>query len=231
MACSTLTTAGSTAPRVTRCSGSHVPSDYGSGSSLGSTLTHRLRRPERQRGDLHGCGRDPGDSDRTGSDALGAKKQAWYTQRVVIVGTDADRERVRRTVERHPDYGLKIVGETQSRVAVPDTAGHNGEERERLTDLGSLIALVVERDADRVIFGSAYHPALEERTGALRFLAEHGVKVDLVPADSDALPHRCRAASHRGPPPRDPSKSTPARDMRARLNAVSTSSSRLVHCS
>ena len=115
------------------------------------------------------------------------RKQAWYTQRVVIVGNDVDRERVRRTVERHPDYGLKIVGETQSRVAVPNTARHNGEEREHLTDLGSLIALVVGRDADRVIFGSAYHPALEERTGALRFLAEHGVKVDLVPGDSDAL--------------------------------------------
>jgi exopolysaccharide biosynthesis polyprenyl glycosylphosphotransferase len=115
------------------------------------------------------------------------RNQEWYTQRVVIVGSDADRERVRRTVERHPDYCLKIVGETQSRVAVPNTAGHNGEEHEHLTGLGSLIALVVGRDADRVIFGSAYHPALEERTGALRFLAEHGVKVDIVPGDSDAL--------------------------------------------
>jgi exopolysaccharide biosynthesis polyprenyl glycosylphosphotransferase len=116
-------------------------------------------------------------------------KQAWYTQRIVIVGTSADRERVRRTVERHPEYGLKIVGETESRAPGLDIAGHNGEERERLTDLGSLISLVVEQDADRVIFGSAYHPALEERTGALRFLAENGVKVDLVPSDSDALRH------------------------------------------
>jgi exopolysaccharide biosynthesis polyprenyl glycosylphosphotransferase len=117
------------------------------------------------------------------------RKQAWYAQRVVIVGTDADRERVRRTVERHPEYGLKVVGETESRVAlpgIPDHTDQNGEEREPL-HIDPLIALVVERDADRVIFGSAYHPALEERTEALRFLAEHAVHVDIVPGDSDAF--------------------------------------------
>jgi exopolysaccharide biosynthesis polyprenyl glycosylphosphotransferase len=114
------------------------------------------------------------------------RKQAWYAQRVVIVGTDADRERVRRTVERHPEYGLKVVGETQSRVALPGITDHNGEEREPL-HLDPLIALVVERDADRVIFASAYHPTLEERTDALRFLAEHAVQVDIVPGDSDAF--------------------------------------------
>jgi exopolysaccharide biosynthesis polyprenyl glycosylphosphotransferase len=117
------------------------------------------------------------------------RRQAWYAQRVVIVGTDADRERVRRTVERHPEYGLQVVGEIQSSVAlpgIPDPTGNNGEEREPL-HLDPLIALVVERDADRVIFASAYHPALEERTDVLRFLAEHAVQVDIVPGDSDAF--------------------------------------------
>jgi exopolysaccharide biosynthesis polyprenyl glycosylphosphotransferase len=114
------------------------------------------------------------------------RKQRWYAQRVVIVGTDADRERVRRTVHRHPEYGLKVVGETPSSVALPGITDHNGEEREPL-HLDPLIALVVERDADRVIFASAYHPALEERTDALRFLAEHAVQVDIVPGDSDAF--------------------------------------------
>jgi exopolysaccharide biosynthesis polyprenyl glycosylphosphotransferase len=114
------------------------------------------------------------------------RKQAWYAQRVVIVGTDADRERVRRTVDRHPEYSLKVVGETQARVALPGATDHNGEDRAPL-HLDPLIALVVERDADRVIFASAYHPALEEHTEVLRFLAEHAVQVDIVPGDSDAF--------------------------------------------
>lgn len=114
------------------------------------------------------------------------RKQAWFAQRVVIVGTDADRERVRRTVQRHPEYGLKVVGETPSSAALPGITEQDGEEREPL-HLDPLIALVVERDADRVMFASAYHPALEERTDALRFLAEHAVQVDIVPGDSDAF--------------------------------------------
>jgi exopolysaccharide biosynthesis polyprenyl glycosylphosphotransferase len=99
-----------------------------------------------------------------------AQKQAWFTQRVVLVGTDADRERVRRTVERHPEYGLRIVSET-----TPDTLEMD------------LLYLVVEQASHRVIFASSYQPSLERRTGTLRGLAECGVKVDLVPADSDVF--------------------------------------------
>jgi exopolysaccharide biosynthesis polyprenyl glycosylphosphotransferase len=112
------------------------------------------------------------------------RRKAWYTQRVVLVGSDADRERVRRILDRHPDYGLEIMGETDPRDAASRTTLQQDNGGESFSELGSLL---LETDADRVIFGSASHPALEERTGTLRFLAENGVKVDLVPGDSDAL--------------------------------------------
>jgi lipopolysaccharide/colanic/teichoic acid biosynthesis glycosyltransferase len=62
----------------------------------------------------------------------------------------------------------------------------HSEEREPL-HLDSLVGLAIERDADRVIFGSVYHQTLEEQTDALRFLGEQAVKVDIVPSDSDAF--------------------------------------------
>ncbi len=43
-----------------------------------------------------------------------------------------------------------------------------------------------ESDVDRVIFASSYE-GLDERTGALRYLAEKGVKVDIVPGDSEVF--------------------------------------------
>jgi exopolysaccharide biosynthesis polyprenyl glycosylphosphotransferase len=115
-----------------------------------------------------------------------ARSRPWFLQRAVLVGGDADRERVRRTVVRHPEYGLQIVGEMQPKLAPPHEAALRENEVEGIANVGTLIDLVVDHGADRVIFASSY-PALDERTGALRYLAEHGVKVDLVPGDSDAF--------------------------------------------
>jgi exopolysaccharide biosynthesis polyprenyl glycosylphosphotransferase len=112
------------------------------------------------------------------------RKQEWYTEHVVVIGTDADRARVRRTVHRHPEYGLEVVGEVQSKAVF---ASGNGQDPGALTDLALLLGYIRERGADRVIFGSSYHPGLEERTSAICFLTEQGVKVDIVPSDSDAL--------------------------------------------
>jgi exopolysaccharide biosynthesis polyprenyl glycosylphosphotransferase len=115
-----------------------------------------------------------------------ARTRPWFLQRVIILGSDGDRERVRRTVVRHPEYGLQIVGELQPRLAPPHEAVVSDNEVEGITNIDALIDLVVEEAADRVMFASSY-PALDERTGALRYLAERGVKVDLIPGDSDAF--------------------------------------------
>jgi exopolysaccharide biosynthesis polyprenyl glycosylphosphotransferase len=115
-----------------------------------------------------------------------ARSRPWFLQRAIIVGGDTDRERVRRTVVRHPEYGLQIVGEMQPKLAPPHEAVVSDNGVEGITNIGALVELVVEEAADRVMFATSYS-ALDERTGALRYLAEHGVKVDLVPGDSDVF--------------------------------------------
>ncbi|UJA19048.1 sugar transferase [Thermoleophilia bacterium SCSIO 60948] len=106
-----------------------------------------------------------------------AYRRSWYRQSALIVGTHVDCERVRRTLARHPEYAVAIAGELHPTASSdPDSS------------VPSLIDFMADHEVDRVIFASNYE-GLDERTGALRFLAERGVKVDLVPGDSDAFRH------------------------------------------
>jgi exopolysaccharide biosynthesis polyprenyl glycosylphosphotransferase len=103
-----------------------------------------------------------------------AQRRPWYVQSALIVGTAADVWRVRTMLIRHPEYGIEVAG-TLEMPSAGDT--------DRVL---ALIREVESTEADRVIFASNYE-GLDERTGALRFLAERGVKVDLVPGDSEVF--------------------------------------------
>lgn len=103
-----------------------------------------------------------------------AQRRPWYTQTAFVVGTNGDTERVSRMLARHPEYGIDVV-----RKLEPSAASEAARVKH-------LIALARQANVDRVVFASAYE-GLDERTGALRFLAEQGVKVDLVPGDSEVF--------------------------------------------
>ncbi len=103
-----------------------------------------------------------------------ARRFDWYAQSALIVGTAPDLWRVRTMLGRHPEYRIEIAG-----TAEMPAAGDQGRVR-------ALIEQVERTQADRVIFASSYE-GLDERTGALRYLAEQGVKVDLIPGDPEVF--------------------------------------------
>lgn len=104
-----------------------------------------------------------------------ARNRDWFIQPALIVGNREDTWRVRQMLQRHPEYGVRVSGTTEMpSTADADPTGHLAAEIERV-------------DAHRVIFASPHGGGLDERTGALRELAEHGVKVDLIPSDSEVF--------------------------------------------
>ena len=111
-----------------------------------------------------------------------AWRQEWYTQTALLVGSSSDCQRVRRTLDRHPEYGIAVAGELHAR----GSHAFEDEQTGALKNVPGLIAFVMREPVDRVIFAGSYE-GLDERTGALRFLAERGVKVDLVPGDTDVF--------------------------------------------
>ncbi|CAN5594211.1 hypothetical protein BH10ACT11_BH10ACT11_15510 [soil metagenome] len=100
--------------------------------------------------------------------------RAWYQQGVMIVGNRDDAHRVSQVLGRHPEYGLDVVATLD--------LDHVGEA----SGVRDLIDAVHEADVSRAIFASSYE-GLDEKTGALRMLADEGIKVDLVPGDSEVF--------------------------------------------
>jgi exopolysaccharide biosynthesis polyprenyl glycosylphosphotransferase len=112
---------------------------------------------------------------------LVARRRPWYRQRAVIVGTEQDTWRVTRTLRRHPEYGIEIAATIHLRDSLNDDS-----DGVTASGVDAVLATVVREQAHRVMFASHYE-GIDERTGALRFLAERSVKVDLVPGDSDVF--------------------------------------------
>jgi exopolysaccharide biosynthesis polyprenyl glycosylphosphotransferase len=119
-----------------------------------------------------------------------ARGTRWYRQRALVIGSAADAARVVRRIERHPEYGLDVIG------TMAPTDGGNGHrlqvvadsEREHLDvsveQAAELAALAEELGASRVIVATA--PAnLEARSELIRDLIELGVQVDIVSGDPD----------------------------------------------
>jgi exopolysaccharide biosynthesis polyprenyl glycosylphosphotransferase len=111
-----------------------------------------------------------------------ARSQRWYRQTALIIGTEEDCWRIQRTLSRHPEYGIEIV-ET---IHPTRWRGDGNLENPSAGGAQSLVSVIDRDGADRVIFASSYE-GLDERTGVLRYLAQRGVKVDLVPGDSDVF--------------------------------------------
>ena len=110
-----------------------------------------------------------------------ARGRSWYEQRAFVVGRPEDSERITSLFERHPEFGVRVIRELTL------------EPGDGVTRLESLIGFAEHSSVDRVIFAGNYE-GLDERTGALRLLSDEGIKVDLVPGDSEVF--RSDAALH-----------------------------------
>jgi exopolysaccharide biosynthesis polyprenyl glycosylphosphotransferase len=104
-----------------------------------------------------------------------ARGREWYRQPTLIVGTATDTWRVRTMLVRHPEYGISVAD-----TAEMPAPGDPGASKRLAQAVGTA-------GAARVIFASPYGSDLDERTGALRDLTEAGIKVDLIPSDSEVF--------------------------------------------
>ncbi len=134
-----------------------------------------------------------------------ARTRSWYTQRAIVVGTAPDCARIERTLSRHPEYGVELVDTVHPR----HTMGNGVSPATDVAGAESLISIINRDGADRVIFAS-HHEGIDERTGVLRFLAEQGVKVDLVPGDSDVFRSDAELHHIEGLPSPDASNDDPS---------------------
>jgi exopolysaccharide biosynthesis polyprenyl glycosylphosphotransferase len=96
----------------------------------------------------------------------------WYWQRALLLGNPRDTEVLAAIIARHPEYGIEVAAEME--LADP-------QEPDRAA---ALVEAVHAARVDRVMLPTTQE-GLDERTGALRTLAEEGIKVDLVPGDSE----------------------------------------------
>ena len=128
------------------------------------------------------------------------RRRSWYQQQIAIVGTAKDVARVTRRLERHPELGIDVA-----RVFEVEPGGHGGPqpngnggqlgftgmEREPEPYLlpPELVAAASRAQIDRVIVASSPGD-LDKRSELIRAVSDLKVHVDLISADSDAIPTR-----------------------------------------
>jgi exopolysaccharide biosynthesis polyprenyl glycosylphosphotransferase len=121
-----------------------------------------------------------------------SRSRSWYRQRVLVIGSSSDAARVVRRVDRHPEYGLDVVG-----TATP-TGAHGGfrcslgplgpGDRERheavAKNPAELAALAHQVAASRAIVASGPR-SMEGRSELMTSLVANRMQVDLVSGEPD----------------------------------------------
>jgi exopolysaccharide biosynthesis polyprenyl glycosylphosphotransferase len=117
-----------------------------------------------------------------------ARKQVWYLQNTLVIGSLAQSETIVRRIMRHPEWGINVVA-----CIDLERAGHLSDSATHLVGVVPLLpgdtdagALIRQLDIDRVMLA----PALSEsqrRVELVCELSELGVHVDLIPSWSDAV--------------------------------------------
>jgi len=103
------------------------------------------------------------------------KQAEWYRQSVILVGTPGAVERVKRRIDRQPDWCFDVVETIQV-----------GSRFDRGAQPESIAKVAKALDVERVILAEG--PAeISERTQLIRDLLEDGVYVDLVSSEADVF--------------------------------------------
>jgi exopolysaccharide biosynthesis polyprenyl glycosylphosphotransferase len=108
-----------------------------------------------------------------------ARDRSWYRQAVVLIGSPSEVERVRRRVERHPEYGLDVVATLDAGTE----ARGNGQ---KAISPDRIVAQVRATGARRaIVTGWPEEPS--GRMELIQTLINSRVQVDLVSAEPEAL--------------------------------------------
>ena len=114
------------------------------------------------------------------------RRQVWYLQNALVVGTSTQAASIVRKIMRHPESGVNVV-------AVIDLDRTDGEvERSRdfafvpvISGATSLARLVDTYAIERVIMGSS--SSAGDQDDVVHTLAELGVQIDVIPTPFQAL--------------------------------------------
>jgi exopolysaccharide biosynthesis polyprenyl glycosylphosphotransferase len=114
-----------------------------------------------------------------------SRRQPWYRQRALVVGTGMQLESLVQKVERHPEYAIDVVACVDHAAGVGPRSAHSVPV---LDDDADVISQVSALGIDRVF--QAWSPTAEdheERFELARELSERGVRVDLLPSWFEVL--------------------------------------------
>jgi exopolysaccharide biosynthesis polyprenyl glycosylphosphotransferase len=115
------------------------------------------------------------------SRAIG-RRRAAYVQNVIIVGSGAVAHLLADKIDKHPEYGLRVVGFVDRDNAVPTT----NASRALIGTTDDLPRLVGELDVQRVII--AFSTDSHERTlHVIRSVQDSDVQVEIVPRMFEVL--------------------------------------------
>lgn len=128
-----------------------------------------------------------------------ARRQSWYQQRALVVGTPAEASILMPKILRHPEYGMQIVAfvelppdRTDPELALVSPVPVIAGEADLLEVLGEL-------EVDRVLLGPSIHrlPDFKRVFNELRNLR---LKVDMVPSWFDVVGSRAEFHELEGMP-------------------------------
>ena len=114
------------------------------------------------------------------------RRQVWYLQNALVLGTSAQTASIVRKIMRHPESGVNVVA-----VVDVDRTGAGVDRSEEfafvpiLSDESGLRELVERHEIDRLIIGSSSYAG--ERDELLHTLSAVGIQIDVIPTPFEAL--------------------------------------------
>ena len=116
---------------------------------------------------------------------IACRRSASYLQNTIVVGSGGLAESIARKVQRHPEYGLQLVGVIDD-VVDEDPANEELASLPRFSSLATVPLLARALAVERVIVASP-HAEREHVVRLIRELRELDVQIDVVPFFSDVL--------------------------------------------
>ena len=119
------------------------------------------------------------------------RRRVAFVQNTIILGTGRVGQELARKVQKHPEYGINVVGfvDDDPRRPIP---GLGPDDIRLLGEIDHLPALVKLLDVERVIVTFTHDP-IEHSLDLIRTINELGVQVDIVPRFFELLEPPIRA--------------------------------------
>lgn len=137
-----------------------------------------------------------------------ARRQAWFLQNALIVGTVAESATIAAKILRHPEYRINVVACLELSGGGTRPIGAGVDETESIQSVGPIplirgevdvLQIAGELDVDRILLASSVS-SLGARAGLVSELAELNVHLDVVPGWEEVLGSRLELHEMEGMP-------------------------------